>query len=324
MINSLTEKQEASFSQYRDEWIAYGLDTSPVNEVEAIAAVKLAYLCANIPEPKYFLFTDGPTEAMQLLTLVDKVTLTQADFDRLTKLGPMALTNEIKAQVSEIYDKPKPAVIWPAFYGQHDAGWLAAHQFFADNFELSEKSAGLRAIGKHCGWVWLYQDLVIISRKPLRVSINGQRQLHNEKMAAIEYADGTKVYAFNGVAIPEQWVLERDTMDPTNILQHTDTDVRAAGVALFGYSKLKHALNYKVLEGDPSTDMGALVELTIPGLTRKGRFLEAVCPRNGPVFLGVPNANPWDNGAAIVDALGAQAFLARLPRSAYEHPPIRT
>ena len=40
---------------------------------------------------------------------------------------------------------------------------------------------------------------------------------HNEKGPAIEYADGLKVYSFNGTVIPEKWVMERDTIDPSEI-----------------------------------------------------------------------------------------------------------
>jgi hypothetical protein len=325
MIEKLTAEQEQSLVTYRDEWIAHGLDTSPLNEGRAIESVKLAYELADQPEPKYFLFADGPIEAMRFLSAANKVTLTEADFDRLASEDVMALTREIRKVVQQNIEALKePKLEWPSSYGQHSASWLSFYQFFADHFGLAEKSAGLREIGKHCGWVWMYEKLVIIARKPLRVTLNSQNRLHNEKLAAVEYADGTKVYAFNGVTIPEKWVVERDTIDPSEILSCPDTDKRAAGIALFGYHRLKHALDYKIVEGDPNTDIGALIEISIPGLRNKGRFLEAICPRNGPVFLGVPAENPWDNNAPIRDAVGAQAFLARLPRSAYEHPAIRT
>jgi hypothetical protein len=324
VIVSLTQEQKASLSAYRDQWIDHGLDTSALDYDAIVAAVKLAYNLADQREPKYFLFVDGPTEAMKFLNAAPTVTLTEDDFKQLASRGPLALTEAIRNFVDNENSEKKVDYHWPSFYGQHEAGWLGFYQFFADHFGLSEKSAGLRELGRQCGWVWMYADIVIVSRKPIRVTMNNQGRLHNEKMAAIEYADGTKVYAFNGVSIPEEWVLQRDTIDPSVILKCPDTDKRAAGIALFGYSRLKHALNYKIIQGDPSTDIGALVEIEIPGLSRKGRFLEAICPRNGPVFLGVPDTNPWDGNKKILDAVGAQAFLARLPRSDYEHPAIRT
>lgn len=325
IITSLTPEQEASIPVYRDKWIEIGLDTSPLNEKRAIEAVKLAYRLADQPEPRYFLFADGPMEAMLFLSAAGTVTLTQEDFDRLASEDVMSLTRAVRKFSDEYKRQGKPIqTVWPGIYGQHGAGHLSFYEFFADHFGLAEKSLGLREIGKECGWVWVYADLAIISRKPIRVTLNAQGNLHNEKVAAVEYLDGTKVYAFNGVVLPERWVMERDTIDPAEILSCPDTDKRAAGIALFGYHRLKQALNYQILEGDPTTDIGALVQISIPGLSRPGRFLEAICPRNGPVFLGVPENNPWDNNRPIVDAVGAQAFLARLPRSAYEHPAIRT
>jgi hypothetical protein len=325
VIESLTKKQEASLSMYRDQWIEHGLDTSPLDIDAVIAATKLAFRLVDQPEPKHFLFVDGPTEAIRILNSAPSIKLSEDDFYRLSSKGTMALTDEIRKIVKNLpASTDKKEFHWPNFYGQHEAGWLSFYQFFADHFGLSEKSAGLRELGRQAGWVWMYADIVIVARKPIRVTMNSQGRLHNEKMAAVEYADGTKVYAFNGVSIPEEWVLQRDTIDPSVILKCPDTDKRAAGIALFGYSRLKHALKYKIIEGDPTTDIGALVEIAIPGFSRKGRFLEAICPRNGPVFLGVPDTNPWDDGKAIYDAVGAQAFLARLPRSAYEHPAIRT
>jgi hypothetical protein len=323
MYDKLTPEQEASIPEYRDRWLKYGLDTSPVNEELAIEAIKLAYRLAGENEPDYFLFADGPLEAMRFLSAAPEVKLTEDDFNRLTAESTLSLTNEIRRITNELrIDKPE--IVWPSSHGQHDTGWLGFYEFFDDHFGLAEKSRGLREIGKQCGAVWMYGRIAIISRKPIRVTMDNLGRLHNEKVAAVEYADGTKVYAFNGVALPEKWVLEKDTINPKEIISCQDADKRAAGIALYGYQRLKNALDYKILEGDPNTDIDALVEIAIPGLRNRGRFLEAICPRNGPVFLGVPQTNPWDDNKPITDAVGAQAFLARLPRSAYEHPAIRT
>jgi hypothetical protein len=325
-IKSLTTEQEATFSKFREKWLSIGLSTDRIDYKAAIDATLLAYEKAGVKAPRFFMFPNGPNEALDFLAAAPFCELTESDFVELSSKSPLALTEAIRVIVeinSEKIAKNKK-IIWPGFYGQGEAGWLSFHDFFSEHFNLSELSAGLRELAKHSGWVWMYEDIVIISQKPIRVTMNSNNVLHNEKQAAVEYADGTKVYSFNGVAIPENWVLERETMNPAEILQCPDTDKRAAGLALYGYNRLKGYLNYKIIEGDPTTDIGALIEIKIPGLTRPGRFLEAVCPRNGPVFLGVPTKNPWDNNKPIETAVGAQAFLARLPESAYEHPPIRT
>jgi hypothetical protein len=322
MIEQLTPKQVESMDIFRNQWLKIGLDTARLDVIKTIAAMNLSYAKGGLKEPRFFLFPDGPMEAMRFLAVAKHCQLTEQDFVALAKQSPLALTEAIRT-IAAMNPDVKLEFVEPAFCGQHEAGWLSFQDFFATHFGLSELSEGLRELVKHSGWVWAYTDLAIVCQKPVHVSmLNGR--LHNEKRAAIEYADGTCVYAVNGVQIPKKWVVERETMDSAEIFACKDTDVRAAGLALYGYSRLKSKLNYKVLEGDPRTDIGALVQISIPGLEKPGRFLEAVCPRNGPVWLGIPENNPWDQNRKIQTAVGAQAFLARLPESAYQHPPIRT
>jgi len=82
-------------------------------------------------------------------------------------------------------------------------------------------------------------------------------------------------------------------------------------------------LNRKIIDGDPSSDIGALVELTLPGLPEPGRFLQAMCPRNGIICEGVPRESDID-GLPINTAIAAQAWRDGLPAAEYDHPSIRT
>jgi hypothetical protein len=322
MITELTREQEQSLPEFRDLWLNIGLSTEPLNPAKVLEAVALAYTLAGLRPPQFALFARGPREAMQFIAAATRSALTMDEVEQAAAQGVIGLTDALRSVIRESGDDSYQFVR-PSFYGQHEAGWFSFHDFFNQQFGLSERGRGLRELAKQAGWVWMYEDLVVVSERPLRVSMaNGV--LHDEHRAAVEYADGTRVYAVRGVIVPERWVVERECMDPAEIFECTLTDVRAAGIALFGYARLKQQLRYRIVEGDPSTDIGALVEITLPGLSRPGRFLEAECPRNGPVWLGVPECNPWDNNRPILSAVGAQAFLARLPESAYAHPPIRT
>jgi hypothetical protein len=84
-------------------------------------------------------------------------------------------------------------------------------------------------------------------------------------------------------------------------------------------SKLKR----KIIDGDPDSDLGALIELTLPGLPEPGRFLQAKCPRNGCIAEGIPRISDID-GKPIETALQAQAWRVGLTESEYRHPERRT
>lgn len=83
------------------------------------------------------------------------------------------------------------------------------------------------------------------------------------------------------------------------------------------------ALKRKIIDGNPDSDMGALIELTLPGLREPGRFLQAVCPRNGTIVEGIPRVSDID-GLPINTVIAAQAWRVGDPQSEYEHPTKRS
>ena len=92
---------------------------------------------------------------------------------------------------------------------------------------------------------------------------------------------------------------------------------------MIGWPRMISKLNRRVIDGDPESDMGALIELTLPGLRQPGRFLQAKCPRNGIIVEGVPRVSDVDN-LPIETVIAAQAWRIGDPQSEYIHPPART
>ena len=113
------------------------------------------------------------------------------------------------------------------------------------------------------------------------------------------------------------------TIDPAEILKAQNVEQRAAGAAMLGWPRMSSKLKRRIIDGDPESDMGALVELTLPGLPEPGRFLQAMCPRNGLICEGVPRVSDVD-GLPIETVIAAQAWRVGDPQSEYTHPPVRT
>lgn len=82
-------------------------------------------------------------------------------------------------------------------------------------------------------------------------------------------------------------------------------------------------LQHKVIDDSGNPDIGQLIELTLPGLPKPGRFLKAECPRNGTICEGVPYVSDVDD-LPIQTALHAQAWRIGDPLSDYQHPTQRT
>ena len=178
-------------------------------------------------------------------------------------------------------------------------------------------------IAKSCGWWYPFNDFCIVTDRPAVLHVDEQGRFHAEDGPALSYRDGISYHFWHGVAVPPHWIEDKDKLDPTEVLRSENVEQRAAGAAIVGWPKMAEKLNRKIIDGDPSTDIGALVELTMPGLVEPGRFLQALCPRNGIICEGVPRISDIDK-LPIETAIAAQAWRDGLPASEYEHPLLRT
>jgi hypothetical protein len=178
-------------------------------------------------------------------------------------------------------------------------------------------------LSQSVGWWAPWDGICFVSDRPRSVHFDNGRRLHNEFGKAVEYSDGWGVSAWHGVQVPDEWIANRDTLDPAEVLKAQNVEQRAAGAAIVGWPKMASKLKRKIIDGDPDTDIGALIELTLPGLREPGRFLQAVCPRNGTIVEGIPRVSDID-GLPIETVIAAQAWRVGDPQSEYEHPPVRT
>jgi hypothetical protein len=174
----------------------------------------------------------------------------------------------------------------------------------------------MERIGLQCEWWWPYENIVVACEKPRIVKWDEQRRLHFEDGPAVEYADGYALFAWHGTRLPAEWVLNRATIDPTEILKCPNVEQRAAGAACVGWPRMLSALNYKVIDADPNPLHGELIELRLEGLPEPGRFLSAECPRNGRIVEGVPRS--------IKTVIEAQAWRVGLTPSEFSYPAVRT
>jgi len=219
--------------------------------------------------------------------------------------------------------------IWnPNFlWGSQDLYWIAWFRFaqkIGCNFAPIdvERLDIMERISTQCEWWWPFEGIVFVSQRPLVVRKDEQGRLHGEYKPALEYAGGYNLYAWHGTNLPDDWVINRETIDPAEILKCENVEQRAAGLQCYGLGRMKHKIGKLVHDsGEPT--IGAVWDIQLPGLSKSGRFLSAICPRNNEIFEGIPFVNPID-GKPINTALAAQAWRQGFAQDEYQHPPVRT
>jgi hypothetical protein len=229
VISDLTEEQKARLSEYRDKWLAIGLDTKRANRPKAEEAAKAAYEVAGLIPPTTFEWVDSPVAAIKLLT--DKYGLSKSD------------------------------AINSFAYGNQEAGYLSFYDYMLQVVGIKdcEKLQPLMNLAEECGWWCPFDTVAIMCEKPIRTTMMNEL-LHNDYMAAIEYADGYKIYALRGVVVPEWVVLTpANEMNPKDVLAITNVDVRREAMRKIGLDRLFVQLEKKTLDKatayiDPSTN----------------------------------------------------------------------
>ena len=330
-IESLTPEQIAKFPAYVEEWTRYGTCTEPADRPRAEAAIAAMYEVAG-KEPPRVIWCDSPLSMALAQEVVKKfgasvgASVRASVWDSVRASVRASVGASVWASVGDSVWASVGASVRASVFGQHEAAWLAFYRFFRDECGLTDQTAklcGLWELCQSCGWIMPFENICFASERHDVCKLDERGVIHCEDGPAIHYRDGFAVYAWHGTRGPAHWIEGRANLSAAEVLRESNVETRMAGCQIIGWAKVADQLDRRVIDGDPASDIGALVELTLPGLPESGRFLMAVCPRNGTICEGVPRVSDID-GLPINTAIAAQAWRDCLPASEYTHPEIRT
>jgi hypothetical protein len=69
-------------------------------------------------------------------------------------------------------------------------------------------------VARAAGLWWPFENVVVFAERPAELHFNDQQLLHSADGPAIVYRDGMRVYAWNGKAVPERWIMEPEAVPP--------------------------------------------------------------------------------------------------------------
>ena len=285
-IESLTEEQIAQFGPYREKWIEIGLVTKPLDLENAKKAVCLAYKAAGLSEPTQFYTAKSPVDAVKVIQ----------------KLDPSLKKDEIFSSM---------------IYGAHDAFWLSFYDYMRNvvGLECCEPLTGLIELSKHCGWLNVYEDVVVFQDRPELIKFDPENRLHCDTGPAIRYSDGFSVYAWHGVRVPGEWIEKKEDMDVSIALTWQNIEQRRCAAEIIGWKNVLQKLNPIVVNEDDDPEVGTLLEVDLPD-SGKEKFLRVMCGTKREFVLPVP--------PTMETALEAQAWTYGLNLEEFVIPEIRT
>lgn len=166
------------------------------------------------------------------------------------------------------------------------------------------------------GFRVMHPEFCIISDFPEFIRIDDQRRPHCEDGPSHKWRDGWSLYHWHGTPIPAEWIEKKDKLTAKDALSQENLEMRRAAIEIVGWHRVLRDLGAKVIDEHPDPHCGALVEVQLPDLDRKSRFIHARCGTDREFAIGIP-----PECSTVIEA---QAWLTGLPVSEFQFPSVRT
>ena len=327
-ITKLTPAQTARFGEWSKKWVNIGLSTAPANfESAEVAALKI-YDLLKLERPLVVLRLSSPYGAVVggvlALEVLKKLKIKKVWSQVGSQVGSQVrsqVESQVESQVrSQVWSQVESQAYYNLYHGAFWASWGAYVSFLRDvcgwtnsilsRFELEE------TLIKSCNYVWWHENVLAISDRPSVLNRDREGRLHCETGPSIAYRDGWSLWHWHGVAVPSEWITNRKKLSPKTALTHTNIEQRRAALEIVGWPRVLRELKAKVIDEHSDPQYGSLLEVKLPDLDNKSKFLTAQCGTKREFAIGVP---PEINTVAQ-----AQAWLTGLPENEFEFPPVRT
>ena len=97
----------------------------------------------------------------------------------------------------------------------------------------------LQLLIKNCGCLLAYERICFVCDRPTKLFLDSENLLHKEGEAAIEFADGYKLYAYHGVTIPEKYgFFHPSEWQPQWLLQEKNAEIKKVLIQGIGYERI--------------------------------------------------------------------------------------
>jgi len=211
-ITELTPEQEQKLEANYQQWLKLGLSTDRLDRNAVSQAIFDLYEVSGYKQPE-ILFFESPKACLRAW---------EEHEGRL---------NEGHTQTSSMLG----GVLW--------CGWEFLYDFAREikQLTLDEKDNKLLDIwlaqARACHIWFAYQEVALISERPIEIHIDDRGRLNNTTGPALAYSDGSKLYSVGGVRIDGKVIEDPNYLSYAIISAETNQEVKRVLMQLFGWEK---------------------------------------------------------------------------------------
>ncbi len=207
-------------------WREVALNTAGMDESRVHSALAKVYKEIQATCPRDVRFVDGPDAAHALMV-------------------------ELGITDPNLY-------VWPSFWGQQEASWLAYYDLLIRCDELPadyprSQIEALMELGREAGWCWMWEDLVIVCARPIELHYSEAGELHCTTGPAVRYKTGEELYALHGTEVDGYYInTPKDQVDAARLLAEPNATVRTRLIQHIGLARIAAKLNRKTISTSAS------------------------------------------------------------------------
>lgn len=272
----LTKEEKQLLEKERDRWFKIATEDPENHPEKAEAAIWNIYQDLGYKEKPEFIWCDSPMDAQLKISyakIIEDDSTTKAEFEEKYKTWKKNLKNV------SLDDLEKMEYSHTSLWGNHDAFWIGFYKYCekigVKYSEEDQKALDTWAdLALSCGWWYPFEFACFICKKAIYTKLDEQNRLHNPDGPCIEYPDGFRMYALEGVSMPEK-VIETpwEDLDPAkDILGIQNAEQRLLAIKYCGLENMLEALDHKVLDTREGSDGKVEYELLDVDIDGNGNF----------------------------------------------------
>ena len=324
VAGGITKEEEVLLKQHADMWIKRIVSTETADFSKLEPAIKGLYRAANLAEPEVIL-VNSPIQMVFMYGTCSVLAAKKNANVRQILDDVAAQMNDIPAGVSPVEHYVSvckslsgkkglnEAKTWSsvyqggAYWAQYDSYLTAMRDILGlrlpehANYKFWEEAA------IHGTFRVMHEKFCIVSDFPELLKIDEQNRAHGQDGPSHRWRDGWSLYHWHGVAVPEHWIMNKNSLSAKEAITWENIEQRRAACEILGWAKVLRELDAKVINEDGDPEIGTLVEVNLPDIGKE-KFLRVLCGTKREFALPVPpdmktalQANAWTFGMDIKD-----------------------
>jgi len=332
VAGGVTKEEEVLLKQHADMWIKRIVSTETADFSKLEPAIKGLYRAANLAEPEVIL-VNSPIQMVFMYGTCSVLAAKKNANVRQILDDVAAQMNDIPAGVSPVEHYVSVCKSLAGKKGLNEAkNWSSVYQGGAywaqyDSYLTAMRDIlGLR-LPEHANYkFWeeaaihgtfrvMHEKFCIVSDFPEMLKIDDQNRAHGQDGPSHRWRDGWSLYHWHGVAVPEHWIMNKNSLSAKEAITWENIEQRRAACEILGWAKVLRELDAKVINEDGDPEIGTLVEVNLPDIGKE-KFLRVLCGTKREFAIPVP--------PEMKTALEAQSWTWGLEEKDFTIPEVRT